>query len=130
MLPFSIELRPGLPLAEQVVFAVKKAVVSGQLQVGDKFPSVRQLSQELRINPNTAHKVVAALVSENVLISTPAVGTIVAAPVAGSRRERSALLGAELERIIVEAKKFGFSLADVQAAVTDHWRKLSEPSKS
>ncbi len=130
MLPFSIELRPGLPLAEQILFAVKKAVVSGQLRPGDKFPSVRQLSQELRVNPNTAHKVVAALVAENVLLSTPAVGTVVAAPVAGSRRERAALLGSELERVIVEAKKFGLDIHDVQAAVEAHWRKLSEPSKS
>jgi GntR family transcriptional regulator len=130
MLPFSIELRPGLPLAEQILFAVKKAVVSGQLRPGDKFPSVRQLSQELRVNPNTAHKVVAALVAENVLISTPAVGTIVATPVAGNRRERAAVLGGELEHVIVEAKKLGLDLDDVQSAVAVHWRKLSEPPKS
>ena len=48
MLPFSIDIRPGLPIAEQVLFAVKKAVVTGQMRPGDKFPSVRLLSQELR----------------------------------------------------------------------------------
>ena len=42
-----------MPIAEQVVFAVKKAVATGQLRAGGAFPSVRQLSQELRINPNT-----------------------------------------------------------------------------
>src|SRR5262245_12106086 len=124
MLPFSIELRPGLPVAEQIVFAVRKAVVAGQLRPGDRFPSVRVLSQELRINPNTAHKVVAALVAEGVLVTTPAVGSVVAEPVAGGRRERSALLGAELERLVVEAKKLGLSLDDVQAGVADHWRRL------
>jgi GntR family transcriptional regulator len=56
MLPFSIDLRPGLPVAEQILFAVKKAVVGGQLRPGDRFPSVRVLSQELKINPNTAHR--------------------------------------------------------------------------
>ncbi|MGA2053245.1 MAG: GntR family transcriptional regulator [Opitutales bacterium] len=129
MLPFSIELKPGLPVAEQVLFAVKRAVVSGQLQPGDKFPSVRQLSQELRINPNTAHKVQAALVHEGVLVTTPAIGSIVARPVPGSRRERAELLGPELERTIVEAKKFGLTLDEVQTAVAAHWRKLSDPSK-
>src|SRR5436305_974798 len=54
MLPFSIDLKAGLPVAEQILFAVKKAVVGGQLVAGDKFPSVRVLSQELKINPNTA----------------------------------------------------------------------------
>lgn len=124
MLPFSIELKAGLPVAEQIIFAVKKAVVAGQLRAGDRFPSVRVLSQELRINPNTAHKVVAQLVHQGVLVTTPAVGSVVAEREAGGRKERTELLGAELEWLIVEAKKLGLSLDDVQAAVAAHWRKL------
>lgn len=124
MLPFSISLKPGLPVAEQILFAVKKAVVMGQLQAGDKFPSVRVLSQELKVNPNTAHKVVAALVQEGVLITTPAVGSIVAGREPGGRKERAELLGAEVEWLVVEAKKLGLELDDVQAAVAAHWKKL------
>lgn len=124
MLPFSIELKPGLPVAEQILFAVKKAVVAGQLRPGDKFPSVRVLSQELRINPNTAHKVVAALVQEGVLVTTPAVGSIVADRELGDRKQRAELLGAEVEWLVVEAKKLGLELGEVQAAVAAHWKKL------
>ena len=125
MLPFSIELKPGLPVTEQILFAVKKAVVRGQLRPGDKFPSVRVLSQELKVNPNTAHKVVAALVNEGVLVTTPAVGSIVAAREPGGRKERAELLGSEIERLVVEAKKLGLDLDDVQEAVTAHWKELS-----
>ena len=32
MLPFSIELKPRLPVAEQILFAVKKAVVDRPLR--------------------------------------------------------------------------------------------------
>lgn len=124
MLPFSIELKPGLPVAEQILFAVKKAVVGGQLRAGDKFPSVRVLSQELKINPNTAHKVVASLVAEGVLVTTPAVGSIVAERELGGRKERAELLGAEVEWLVVEAKKLGLELDDVTAAVAAHWKKL------
>lgn len=124
MLSFSVDFKPGLPLAEQVVFAVKKAVVAGQLRPGDKFPSVRQISQELRINPNTAHKIVAALVTEKVLITTPAVGTVVAEPSRGRREERAELLGAELERLVVEARKLGLYLDDVIAGLEKHWERL------
>ena len=124
MLPFSVELKPGLPIAEQILFAVKKAVVAGQLRPGDRFPSVRVLSQELRINPNTAHKVVAALVAEGVLVTTPAVGSVVATPEAGGRRERAELLGADVERLVVEAKKLGLNLDEVQASLAAHWKKL------
>jgi GntR family transcriptional regulator len=86
--------------------------------------TVRVLSQELRINPNTAHKVVAALVAEGVLLTTPAVGSVVAEREPGGRRERTELLGAEVEWLVVEAKKLGLGLDDVQAAVAAHWRKL------
>ena len=124
MLPFSIELRPGLPVAEQILFAVKKAVVAGQLRPGDRFPSVRVLSQELRVNPNTAHKVIAALVAEGVLITTPAVGSGVAEQTAGDRQERASLLGTDLEQLVVEARKLGLTLDEVQAGVAAQWKKL------
>jgi GntR family transcriptional regulator len=124
MLPFSIELKPGLPITEQVIFAVKKAVVAGQLKPGQPFPSVRVVSQELRINPNTAHKIVAALVAQGVLVTTPAVGSVVAEQAAGDRAERAELLGADLERVVVEAKKLGLTLDEVAAGLAAHWKKL------
>lgn len=124
MLPFSIELKPGLPVAEQILFAVRKAVVSGELKAGEKFPSVRTLSQELKVNPNTAHKVVAALVAEGVLVTTPAVGSVVAEREPGGKKERAELLGAEVEWLVVEAKRLGLNLDEVQAAVAAHWKRL------
>lgn len=124
MLPFAVELKPGLPIAEQVIYAVKRAVVAGQLKPGATFPSVRVLSQELKINPNTAHKIVAALVAENVLLTTPAVGSIVAPHATGGELERAALLDDELERVVVEAKKLGLTLDQVRTALASQWRKL------
>ena len=111
-------------MAEQIIFAVRKAVVTRQLRPGDKFPSVRALSQELKVNPNTAHKVVAALVAEGVLVTTPAVGSIVAERELGGKKERAELLGVEVEWLVVEAKKLGLDLDDVQTAVAAHWKKL------
>ena len=56
MIPFRLSFEPGVSLYEQVVYAAKKAVIAGQMRPGDPFPSVRALSKELKINPNTAHK--------------------------------------------------------------------------
>ena len=126
MLPFSIELKAGLPITEQVIFAVKKAVVGGRLKPGTPFPSVRALSQELRINPNTAHKITAALVSEGVLVTTPAVGSIVAEPTDADRKAKTALLDDELERLVVEAKNLGLGLDEVQAELAAHWKRLGK----
>ena len=67
MIPFRLPFEPGIPISEQVVYAAKKAVIAGQMRPGDPFPSVRILSKELRINPNTAHKVVSQLVAEGLI---------------------------------------------------------------
>ncbi len=125
MLPFSVELRPGPPVFEQVVYAVKKAAISGVLRPGDRFPSVRVLSQELRIIPNTAHKAVAALVAEGLLEVRPGIGTVVGAIPAATARQRGGLLGEEIERLVVEAKKLRLELDDVRRAVEEHWDRLS-----
>lgn len=129
MLPFFIDLKLGLPVTEQILYAVKKAVVTGQLRPGDRFPSTRVLSQELRINPNTAQKVVAALVAEGVLVTTPAKGSVVAEPEYLGRKKSVELLGEEFERLLVEARKLGLDEDDVHAAVTSHWRKLDAAAR-
>jgi GntR family transcriptional regulator len=125
MLPFQLQFKTGTPAYEQVVYSVKKAIISGGLKPGDKFPSVRTLSQELRINPNTAHKVVAALVNERLLEVKPGIGTIVAEARPSSRQERSELLGGEVERVVVEAKKLQLEMEDVVQAIRQHWQRLS-----
>lgn len=125
MLPFAITLQTGQPVSEQVVYAVKRAVVAGQLRPGDAFPSVRALSQELRINPNTAHKIVAALTAEGLLEVRPGIGTLVAEAPVATREQRRQLLQDEVEALVVEARKYGLDLADVQDALTKQWKKLS-----
>src|SRR5688572_33386631 len=90
MLPFSISLRPGTPIHEQVVYAVRRAVVTGQLRAGDPFPSVRALSLALKINPNTAHKIVGTLTDEGLLTVRPGIGTIVAESRPGASAGRGA----------------------------------------
>ena len=124
MLPFDVVFRPGEPVYEQVIYAVKKAVATGQLPAGSRFPAVRTLSQELRINPNTAHKVVAALTVEGVLQVHPGIGTVVAKPSAGSVEDRAALLNDEIERLVVEARRLGLDEEKITAAVRRHWRKF------
>ena len=124
MLPFSFQPKGGLSIYQQVIYAVKKALMVGSLRPGDRFPSVRKLSQELKINPNTAHKVVAALVDEGLLEVRPGIGTIVLDPPSDRLQERSQLLGDALERIAVEAHQLQIELPELLEALTRHWNRL------
>ena len=122
---FRLTFQPGVPLYQQVVYAAKKALISGQIRPGDRFPSVRALSQELKINPNTAHKVVTQLIAEGLLEVHPGLGTVAARLPSSSAKERSQLLRGELESLVVEAMKLQMNLEDVQDALRDHWQRLS-----
>jgi GntR family transcriptional regulator len=132
MLPFSLSLRPGEPIVDQTVYAVTRAIVSGQLRPGDRFPSVRALSQELRVNPNTAQRIVTLLVEQGLLDVQPGVGTIVAAPRAMSadnrRRDNAARIHDHLEPLVVESRRLGLTLQDVIERLRTVWRRL-DPSR-
>jgi GntR family transcriptional regulator len=131
VIPFRVQFRSGISLFEQIVYAAKKAMVSGQMRPGDPFPSVRALSKELKINPNTAHKIVAHLVSEGLLETRPGIGTVVAELPDSTRKERTQLLGHEIEELVVEAKRLGIGREEMLAAIAEHWQRLSkdQPSK-
>jgi GntR family transcriptional regulator len=124
VIPFRLTFQPGISIYEQVVYAAKKAVIAGQMRPGDPFPSVRALSKELKINPNTAHKVVTQLMTEGMLEVRPGIGTVIAAPSTSTAAERGHLLRNELEQLVVQAKKLGLDLDDVTCAVTNHWERL------
>ena len=124
MIPFRLTFRPGISLYEQVVYAAKRAIISGAMRPGDSFPSVRALSKELKINPNTAHKVITHLVAEGLIEVRSGVGTVVSERASSTAAERGNLLKNELEQLVVEAKKIGLELDDVTKALENHWRRL------
>lgn len=123
MPPFSVSLRSGVPISEQVIYAVTRAIVHGELKAGDPFPSVRALSQNLKINPNTAHKIVAALVDRGLLEVRPGIGTIVCTPGPASASDRRAVLDEDAERLVIEARRAGLSLQDVIGSIRAHWTR-------
>jgi GntR family transcriptional regulator len=124
VLPFTVRFRPGVPPYEEVLYAVHRALAAGRLRSGQAFPSVRLLSQELRINPNTAHKIVAALVAEGLLEVRPGIGTVVSTTPAASKAQRQQLLTDDVERLVVDARMLSLELADVIAALELHWKRL------
>jgi GntR family transcriptional regulator len=124
MVPFKVKLNPGQSIFEQVCFAATKAILAGELKPGEAFPSVRTLALELKIHPNTAHKVVQYLVQERWLVVQPGVGTLVAQPPRARAGDRKRLLRDDVEKLVVEAMRVGAGLADVLQAVEDTWRDL------
>jgi GntR family transcriptional regulator len=124
VVPFRLIAQPGVPIADQVAFAAKKAIFSGTLRPGDAFPSVRELGRAMKIHANTAQKVVAQLAAEGVIQVIPGIGTVVAKP-AAPRSGRARLLTGDLEHLAIQAMQMGVSLEELESAMGDCWRRLA-----
>jgi GntR family transcriptional regulator len=122
MLNFSVAFKPGIPIYEQIVFGIKKAVISGQIKPGDAMPSVREISKELRISPITIQKAVAQLVRENLLETRVGIGTVVSQFVTASQEKKMTLLGEEISRMIVEARSLGITKKELIEAIQEQWQ--------
>lgn len=65
------------PYYEQLMLSIKEDILQGILEPGDKLPSVRELAQQLMMNPNTVSKAYKMLEAEQVLVSIKGKGTFV-----------------------------------------------------
>ncbi|MBU8908843.1 GntR family transcriptional regulator [Desertibacillus haloalkaliphilus] len=75
---FELDVRSRKPIYEQLVDKVKELVVTQVLKPDEKLPSVRLLSKELTINPNTIQKAYRELERQGYLYSSNRKGYFVA----------------------------------------------------
>ncbi len=74
---FVIDLMSRVPVYEQIINQVEEKILIGVLRAGDKMPSVRSLSIELSINPNTIQKAYTELDRKQLIITVPGKGAFV-----------------------------------------------------
>ena len=78
-LSFNIDAAHPTPLYHQLERAIRFAIATGKLAIGDQLPTVRQLAVDLRINANTVAKVYLELERAGVVETRRGVGTFVKA---------------------------------------------------
>ena len=83
----NLDYRDARPIYEQVRDNLRRLMVSGAIQEGEKLPSVRSLASNLAINPNTIQRAYESLETEGYVYSIPGKGSF-AAPRTGVDEER------------------------------------------
>ena len=71
----SINYRDGRPVYIQLKDELRLLIVTGSIAPDDKLPSVRELAQELAINPNTIQRAYRELELEGYVYSVPGKGS-------------------------------------------------------
>ena len=74
---FSIDRYSPIPIYEQLIAQFERLILVGILTPNEMLPSVRALSQELSVNPNTIHKAYAELERRGLSQTAPGTGRFI-----------------------------------------------------
>ena len=102
----NLDYRDARPIYEQVRDNLRRLMVSGAIQEGEKLPSVRSLASNLAINPNTIQRAYESLEAEGYVYSIPGKGSF-AAPRTGVDEERRDRLLGQFDSLTAELLYLG-----------------------
>jgi GntR family transcriptional regulator len=77
IIQFRLDRHSGLPVYRQVVDQVRQALRMGVLRPGDQLPTVRDVVEQIAINPNTVHRAYLELEQQGLIEGQPGRGTFV-----------------------------------------------------
>ncbi len=123
---FSIDPSNGVAIYEQIVRQVKFAVAEGTLGPGQLLPSVRVLSQQLALNPNTIARAFQQLQADGVLESLRGRGLAVClSATEHCRQARQLLIAQRLRSVLAEGLYSGLAADELQRLVAEQLSELS-----
>lgn len=106
---FELDVRSRKPIYEQLVDKIKGMIVTQVLKPDEKLPSVRMLSKELTVNPNTIQKAYRELERQGYVYSIPAKGSFVAPVESMPSNEKLLSLEKNIVKLITEAIYLGLT---------------------
>ncbi|HCE77840.1 MAG TPA: GntR family transcriptional regulator [Lachnospiraceae bacterium] len=106
----SIDYQDRRPIYEQIVARYEMLILTGVLQEDEQLPSVRQMAQELSINPNTIQKAYSILEHDGYIYTVRGRGNFVSG--SGSlMKNRRREWEDRLRDLLQEGKKLGIGRA-------------------
>jgi GntR family transcriptional regulator len=126
---FQVDSASRTPIYRQLVAQIREAVARGKLLPEQRLPSVRDLSRQLVINPNTVARVYTELERDGILNTRPGLGVFVAQPKTElTRRVRKDRLIALVDGLLTEAVHLGFNADEVLSLVSERMTKFQMPT--
>jgi len=121
-----LEFNTKIPIYIQVIDDFKKKLVRGDISLGDKLPSVRELAGEYTINPNTAARVYREMEQQGLCFTKRGLGTFITedeAVLKGIREQMALGYAAEflegMKSLGIDYKEAMRLLKEVQEAPND-----------
>ena len=109
----TIDLMSRVPIYEQIIEQLETFVLKGILKVGDQIPSVRNLSIQLSINPNTIQKAYSELDRTGIIDTVPGRGSFIAKEAKENLRNLQGDQLKELSNIVEKLALAGISKEEI-----------------
>jgi GntR family transcriptional regulator len=117
MFRFQLDGSSGVPPYLQLVHQVRQSLLLGYLRAGDRLPTVKELAEDLAINPNTVVKAYRQLEHEGLTGGRPGQGTFIIATLAPPPAGASEALRSSLADWFRAAEAAGLSEEAVTALI-------------
>lgn len=123
---FDINPTHAAPIWRQIEEGMRRMISLGSLSPGDTVPSVRDLAQQLRVNPNTVARAYQRLTDAGVFAVRRGEGTFVAdSPVQLKKSERNETLRDAAQRYAGTALSVGASVEEAGAELVQSYERLT-----
>lgn len=108
-----MEYNSSLPIYLQVANLIKRDIVTGKRELGEKLPSVRELAVSYTINPNTVSRVYKELETEGVCFTRRGMGTFVTEDSEKVKNMKEEMAGTLIHEFLEGMQQLGFTKTDV-----------------
>jgi GntR family transcriptional regulator len=124
MILLDVSTADSRPIYGQIADRVKFAVAASVLRPGDLVPSVRELSKQLIVNPNTVARAYRELQSEGLIEPVRGTGLQVAeGATERCQQARSHFVRARLRAAFEEARGTALDPAEIEAILHEEWAR-------
>ncbi|NLY76627.1 MAG: GntR family transcriptional regulator [Tissierellia bacterium] len=120
-----MDFNNNLPIYIQIMNLIKSRIISGNISGGDKLPSVRDLSKELRVNPNTIQRAYQELEREGLVFTQRGMGTFATEDMEIIKNLKKTIATDLVDKFFIEMKKLGFTSHEVKEIVSE-WMEREE----
>jgi GntR family transcriptional regulator len=118
-----LDFKDPRPIYEQIKDKIKGLIINGVLKADEKIPSVRELAQELTINPNTIQKAYKDLEGDGLIYSVKGKGNFIAPVNTDLKSNRRNELFNQMNEIVKELIFFNTSKQQVIDKVNEIFKQ-------
>jgi GntR family transcriptional regulator len=107
------------PLYEQILQQMRSAIVKGEIALGEKIPSVREMAHALKVNPNTVSRAYQELERDGLTETRRGQGTFITTSQERVERFRTELVQRVVEEFIEKMQSLGYSWDEIERCLQD-----------